>query len=209
MRFLSGTAAYLLLCLASTDLIRTRWGRTQIATRTYVVWRSIVKINEPATPSTNVMIDFSMIPLEHRATALCRRASNEMNDRIARGMHVFRQIDPDTAEKLMDMTHAISPELGEFTIAFGYGDVMSRPGLDLHTRELLNIAMLGAMGTAPYQLEMHIKGALNVGVARKEIVEVILQLAAFAGFPAAYNAFMAAKKIFGDNHEPAQSAAHR
>ena len=77
-----------------------------------------------------------------------------------------------------------------------FGEIYSRPGLDLKTRQMLTIASLVTLGNAPLQLKSHIKGALNVGCTQQEIVEVILQMAIYAGFPAAMNAMYAAKEVF-------------
>ena len=61
---------------------------------------------------------------------------------------------------------------------------------------LLTVAMLAAMGTAPVQLEFHMRAALNTGITRDEIVEIVLQVAVYAGIPAAMNAITAAKSAF-------------
>lgn len=74
--------------------------------------------------------------------------------------------------------------------------MVSRPGLDLRTREMLTVSALMAMGTAPGQLEFHIRAALNVGVTREEIVEILLQIAVYAGVPACMNGIAAARKAF-------------
>jgi 4-carboxymuconolactone decarboxylase len=73
---------------------------------------------------------------------------------------------------------------------------MSRPGLDLRSRQFATIAALTALGNAQPQLKVHITGALNVGCTPQEIVEVILQMAVFAGFPAAINALTVAREVF-------------
>ncbi len=66
----------------------------------------------------------------------------------------------------------------------------------LKQRELVTIAALGAMGNALPQLKVHIRGALNVGLTREEIVETFIQLSVYAGFPAALNAVFAADEVF-------------
>ena len=81
-------------------------------------------------------------------------------------------------------------------MSFAYGDINSRPQLDLKSREIANIAALTAMGNARPQLEAHIVGGLNIGLTREEIVEIIMQMAAYAGIPAAVNGLMAARKAF-------------
>jgi 4-carboxymuconolactone decarboxylase len=90
----------------------------------------------------------------------------------------------------------IAPDLARFIAEFAYGDIYTRKGLDLKTREMATIAALTAMGTAPLQLKSHIQGALNVGCSRDEIIEVIIQMVAYAGFPAAINGIMTAKEVF-------------
>lgn len=81
-------------------------------------------------------------------------------------------------------------------IEFAFGDIYSRSGLDLKAREIATVASLTALGNAQPQLKVHIHGALNVGCTRIEIVEVILQMAVYAGFPAALNGIAAAKEVF-------------
>jgi len=72
----------------------------------------------------------------------------------------------------------------------------NRPGLDLTSREIATVAALTTLGNAISRLKVHIKGALNVGVSRQEIIEIIIQMAVYAGFPAALNAMYAAKEVF-------------
>jgi 4-carboxymuconolactone decarboxylase len=68
--------------------------------------------------------------------------------------------------------------------------------LDLKSREIAVVAALTALGNATPQLKVHIHGALNVGCSRQEIVEVVIQMAVYAGFPAALNGLFAAKEVF-------------
>jgi 4-carboxymuconolactone decarboxylase len=81
-------------------------------------------------------------------------------------------------------------------IEFPFGDIYCRPGLDLRAREIATIAALTALGNASPQLKVHIEAGLNVGLSRDEITEVIMQMAVYAGFPAALNGLFAAKEIF-------------
>ena len=93
----------------------------------------------------------------------------------------------------------IAPDFARYLIEFPFGDIYSRPGLDLKSREIAVVAALTALGNATPQLKVHIQAALNVGVTREEIVEVIMQMAVYAGFPAALNGLTAAKEVFGIN----------
>jgi 4-carboxymuconolactone decarboxylase len=93
----------------------------------------------------------------------------------------------------------ICPDLGNYIVEFGFGDVYSRPGLNLQQRELATVAALTALGNATPQLKVHIAAALNVGLSREEIVETILQMSVYAGFPAALNGMFAAKEVFAQH----------
>lgn len=92
----------------------------------------------------------------------------------------------------------IAPDFARYLIEFPFGDVYARPGLDLRAREIATIAALTAMGTAQPQLKVHIAAGLNVGLTRQEIVETIIQMAVYAGFPAALNGLFAAKEVFAE-----------
>lgn len=116
--------------------------------------------------------------------------------RYEKGWKKFEEIHGPVAKATRESLKDISPELARFVTEFAFGDIYSRPGLDLKTRQLLTIVSLVTLGTAPLQLKSHIKGALNVGCTRQEIVEAILQMSVYAGFPKAMNAMYAAKEVF-------------
>jgi 4-carboxymuconolactone decarboxylase len=92
----------------------------------------------------------------------------------------------------------IAPDFAQFIIEFPYGDIYSREGLSPKERQIATIASLVTLGTAPTELKAHIQGALNVGCTRPEIVEVIMQMAVYAGFPAAVNSLLVAKDVFAE-----------
>jgi 4-carboxymuconolactone decarboxylase len=98
----------------------------------------------------------------------------------------------------MECLKDIAPDLGKYIIEFSFGDIYSRPGLDLKSREIATVAALTALGTATPQLKVHIHGALNVGCSEQEIIETMIQMAIYAGFPAALNGVFAAKEVFDE-----------
>lgn len=90
----------------------------------------------------------------------------------------------------------IAPDFATYVFEFSFGDIYSRPGLGLREREIATIAALAALGNATPQLKVHIEAGLNVGLNENEIVEVLIQMAVYAGFPAALNGLFAAKDVF-------------
>lgn len=118
------------------------------------------------------------------------------NDRYERGLAKLREVDGEAGERVMQSLDGIAPDFARYLIEFPFGDIYSRPGLDLRSREIAVVAALTALGNAAPQLQVHIRGALNVGVSRTEIVETIMQMAVYAGFPAALNGLVAAREVF-------------
>jgi 4-carboxymuconolactone decarboxylase len=82
-------------------------------------------------------------------------------------------------------------------VEFGWGAVWTRPGLERKTRSLINIGMLTALNR-PHELAAHLKGAVNNGCSRTEIVEVTLQTAAYCGLPAALDTMRQVKQLFDE-----------
>ncbi|HWW03650.1 carboxymuconolactone decarboxylase family protein [Collimonas sp.] len=123
-----------------------------------------------------------------------------------RGLQRLKEVDDIAGEKVIDSLADISPDLGRYVIEFGFGEIYSRPGLSLQQRELATVAALTAMGTAQPQLKVHLAAALNVGLSRQEITETIIQMALYAGFPAALNGMFAAKEVFAEHDKLARSA---
>lgn len=118
-----------------------------------------------------------------------------MEDRYEKGMSVLEITNKDTIDDLFKELEDIAPDLGRFVVEFPYSEIYTREDVDLKTRELCTVAALTAIGTIP-QLKDHINAALNVGNSPREIVEIIMQMSAYAGFPKAINGVMAAKEIF-------------
>jgi 4-carboxymuconolactone decarboxylase len=119
-----------------------------------------------------------------------------MDDRYERGMAVLARLDREQGARLIAALDGVAPDFARLLVEFAFGDICARPGLELKTREIATIAALTALGTAPAQLRVHIHAALNVGCSRTEVTETILQMAVYAGFPAALNGLAAAKEVF-------------
>ena len=118
------------------------------------------------------------------------------NDRYDIGLEKIRQVYGEAGEDVIKNLKDISPAFARYVIEFAFGEIYSRSGLDLKSREIAIVASLVTMGNASSQLKVHINGALNVGCSRTEIIEVIMQMAVYAGFPAALNGLFAAKEVF-------------
>jgi 4-carboxymuconolactone decarboxylase len=116
--------------------------------------------------------------------------------RFNRGWERLKEIDGEAGERVIESLKDIAPEFADLLIEFPFGDIYSRAGLDLKSREVAVVAALTALGNAAPQLKVHIHGALNVGCTKQEVVEVIMQMAVYAGFPAALNGLFAAKEVF-------------
>ena len=116
--------------------------------------------------------------------------------RYEQGLAKLREVDGHIGEQIVANLADIAPDFARYLIEFPFGDIYNRPGLDLKSREIAVVAALTALGNATPQLKVHIQGALNVGCTRDEIVETIMQMAVYAGFPAALNGLAAAKEVF-------------
>jgi 4-carboxymuconolactone decarboxylase len=122
----------------------------------------------------------------------------DQQQRYQDGWNKLKEIDGQVGERVLASLQKIAPDLGRYIIEFAFGDIYCRPGLDLKSREIATIAALAALGTAKPQLQVHIHGALNVGCTREEVIEVMLQMAVYAGFPAALNGVFAAGEVFAE-----------
>jgi 4-carboxymuconolactone decarboxylase len=118
--------------------------------------------------------------------------------RYDRGLDRMRAIFGPGIESALKDVAATSPDLARYLVEFPFGDIYPRPGLDVKTREMLTVAALTVLGYSQAELKEHIRGAMNVGCTRGDIVEIILQMAVYAGFPAALEAAKTAASVFGE-----------
>ena len=119
-----------------------------------------------------------------------------MEDRFEKGMKILNITNGEKIEEIFKDFEDIAPDLGRFIVEFPYSEIYTREEIDLKTRELCTVAALTCIGYAGSELKDHIGAALRVGNSPKEIVEIIMQMSAYAGFPAAINGMMIAKEVF-------------
>lgn len=121
------------------------------------------------------------------------------SERFITGQEMLQKVDGKGGDAVVESLQDIAPDFAQYLIEFPFGDIYSRPGLDLRSREIATVAALTALGNATPQLKVHIGAALHVGLTQDEIIEVIMQMAVYAGFPAALNGLFAAKEVFASH----------
>lgn len=121
------------------------------------------------------------------------------SERFITGQEMLQKVDGKGGDAVVESLQDIAPDFARYLLEFPFGDIYSRPGLDLRSREIATVAALTALGNAAPQLKVHIAAALHVGLTQDEIIEVIMQMAVYAGFPAALNGLFAAKEVFASH----------
>jgi 4-carboxymuconolactone decarboxylase len=124
-----------------------------------------------------------------------------MSDRYRRGLDVAEQLAVDKLAHFVKSGVAeVAPDFARMVIEFAFGDIYSRDALDLRSRELIAIAGLAVSGNAGPQLRVHVESAASAGITKPEIVEVLMQIALYAGFPAALNALADCHDLLTDDN---------
>lgn len=120
------------------------------------------------------------------------------NTRFTQGMEQLKAIDGKGGENVIKSLEDIAPDLGKFIIEFAFGDIYTREGLTTEEREMITLSSLLTAGGCEPQLEVHINGALNIGISPEKVIEIFLQCIPYTGFPKVLNAVFAAKKVFAE-----------
>jgi 4-carboxymuconolactone decarboxylase len=115
-----------------------------------------------------------------------------------RGLKLFRQMAGPAAERIRRRWQELAPDFERYVLGFLAGEIWTRPVLDLRTRSLVTVAALAGSGRQQ-GLELNIRMALNNGATRDEVVETLLHLAPYIGFPAAWDALTLAARVFGEH----------
>jgi 4-carboxymuconolactone decarboxylase len=124
-----------------------------------------------------------------------------MSDRYRRGLDVAEQLAADKLAHFVKSGVAeVAPDFARMVIEFAFGDIYGRDTLDLRSRELIAIAALAVSGIGGPQLRVHVESAGSVGITKAEVVEVLMQIALYAGLPAALNALAECHDLLTDDN---------
>ena len=118
------------------------------------------------------------------------------DDRYERGWEKLQELAGADGERVIETVRELSPDLARLVVEFGYGDIYTRPGLDLRQRQMVAIAALTALGGAEAQIDYHVRIGLDAGLEPAEIVETIVHCTPFVCFARVLNAARAAKRAF-------------
>jgi 4-carboxymuconolactone decarboxylase len=119
-------------------------------------------------------------------------------DRFDKGLALRKQVlGAEYVEKSMAGADEFSRPMQELSTEYCWGYVWTRPGLQLRERSLINLAMISALNR-PHELKLHVKAALNNGLSREEIREVLLQVAVYCGVPAGIDSTRIAREAFAE-----------
>lgn len=120
--------------------------------------------------------------------------------RFELGTEKLKEIDGVGGENVIKSLEGIAPDVGKYIVEFAFGDIYPRKELSLQEREMITITSLLTAGGCEPQLEVHINGSLNVGIAPEKIIEIFIQCIPYTGFPRVLNAIFTAKKVFAERH---------
>ena len=123
-----------------------------------------------------------------------------MSERYRRGLDVAERLAADKIAHFVKSGVAeVAPDFARMVIEFAFGDLYSRDALDIRSRELVAIAALAASGNSTAQLRIHVETASASGITRAEVIEVLMQIALYSGFPAALNALADCHDLLTDD----------
>lgn len=112
------------------------------------------------------------------------------------GFNKFKNIYGELGIRVLQNVKQTSPDMVKYIVEFAFGEIYSRKGLDIKSREIVSISSLLTLGNAVPQLKSHIHAALNIGCSRSEILEIVIQILLYSGFPNALNGLQTVKEVF-------------
>jgi len=119
------------------------------------------------------------------------------------GYSRLQDILGDKAETIMETFKEISPDFANYIVEYAYGDLYARKGISDKHRELSAVACMIGQGNTGVPIKAHLNGMLNVGWTKEEIIETLIFLSGYAGFPSCVDAILQLKEIIKERSEPA------
>ncbi|MEN9919572.1 MAG: hypothetical protein RL662_2008 [Bacteroidota bacterium] len=129
------------------------------------------------------------------------RTSEDSFDRLQKGSETLALLDKNQEKVLHDLFDDFCPELVQYVLEYGYGDIYQQDYLDSRTRQTATIGALATLGTASSQLKFHIKAGLKVGLTENEIKEIMLLMTVYSGFPSAINGLNILKEVIEESKQ--------
>lgn len=123
------------------------------------------------------------------------------SERFERGSKKINELMEGADQGVLKGLGKVAPDLGNYVLEFIFGDLYSRSGLDLKTKQMLTVTILATLGNAKPQLAYHMNCALNIGITRQEIIDIMTHISGYAGFPAALNGVNTAKEVFAERDQ--------
>lgn len=119
-------------------------------------------------------------------------------ERFEKGLEIRRSVlGAEYVDNSINNATDFNMPMQELVTEYCWGEVWARPGLPKKTRSMINLAMITALNR-PHELKLHVRGAINNGVTKEEIQEVLLQTAIYCGVPAAIDSFRTAKEVLDE-----------
>lgn len=132
------------------------------------------------------------------SSSLSSHTTAAPSERYERGTRMLAAVDGPAGLAVVEGLAQSFPDFARYVLEFPFGDIYAREGLGLRERELATVAALCALGNAAPQLRVHVHAALHVGCTPHEVVEVVMQMAVYAGFPAALNGLAVVREVLGE-----------
>lgn len=111
------------------------------------------------------------------------------------GKQRIKEIIGEKSDDIVKMFESVSPDFANYVVDFAYGDLYTRKGFTDKYRELAAVSCLIGQGNTGLPLKAHLNGMLNVGWTKEEVIELLIFLVGYAGFPPCVEAMMALKQI--------------
>ena len=121
--------------------------------------------------------------------------------KLERGKQRINELVEGGDQAVLKGLGKVAPDLANYVLEFIFGELYSRDGFDMKTKQILTVTTLATLGNAKPQLAYHINGALNLGITREDIINIMTHISGYAGFPAALNGVSTAKEVFAERDQ--------